>query len=78
MVTHRRILAWKSHGQRSLWGHREVDTAVESGSAVFFPLLTPLHQFLPALEVLLSAPSCERVALRPLGVQGAPSSFAGL
>ena len=31
MVTHSRILAWKSHGQRSLadyspWGRREVDT----------------------------------------------------
>ena len=64
MVTHSRILARKSHGQRSPadynpWGRREVDTTIESGSAVFFQLLKLLHHFLPALEVLISAPSCE-------------------
>ena len=51
---------------------------IESGSAVFFQLLKLLHHFLPALEVLISAPSCEWAALRSHRVQGVSSSLVGL
>ena len=53
MVTHSRILAWKSHGQRSLadyspWGRLEVDTTYR----------IRIGSFLSALEAVAPFPSC--------------------